>query len=181
FDRFYGFLEGSTDQYRPELIEDNHKIEPPDRPDYHLSEDLVDRSILYITDTVSVFPDRPFFLYLCFAAPHAPHQVHRRYIDRYQGVYDRGWDEIRNERFKRQKAMGLIPQDTELAPRNADVRPWDELTADERRLFARFQEVYAGFLTHTDEQIGRLIDFLRDIGELDRTLIVFMSDNGGSQ
>lgn len=181
FDRFYGFMEGSTDQYRPELVEDHHKIEPPDREDYHLSEDLVDRSIQYITDSVSVFPDRPFFLYLCLAAPHAPHQAPARYSDQYSGMYDEGWDEIRRQRFLRQKELGLVPQEAELTARNADVRAWDELSVQEQTMYARFQEVYAGFLTHTDEQIGRLLAFLERIGELDNTLLVLLSDNGGSQ
>ncbi len=180
FDRFYGFMEGSTDQYRPELIRDNHKIECPRTPDYHLSEDLVDRSIEYAAETVSVYPDKPFFLYLCFGAPHAPHQVRKEYIDRYKGVYDKGWDHIREQRFLRQKAIGLIPESTELVPRNEGVKAWEELTENERALFVRLQETYAGFMTHTDEQIGRFIDRLREIGELDNTLIVLLSDNGAS-
>lgn len=181
FDRYYGFLEGMTDQYNPSLVYDNHNVEPPKKPDYHLSEDLVDHSIKFISDHASIFPEKPFFMYLAFGAQHSPHQVSQSYIDMYKGTYNKGWDRIREERLERQKSLGIVPKDTELTERNPGVKEWDNLTPDEKRLFERFQETYAGFLTHTDEQIGRFVDFLDAIGQLDNTMIVFLSDNGASQ
>ncbi|WP_179194830.1 arylsulfatase [Bacillus sp. EAC] len=181
FDRFYGFLEGMTDQYTPSLVYDNHSVEPPKKPDYHLSEDLVDHGIKFISDHASIYPEKPFFMYLAFGAQHSPHQVSKRYIDMYKGTYNKGWERIREERLERQKSLGIVPSDTVLAERNPGVKEWDKLSNDEKHLFERFQETYAGFLTHTDEQIGRFIDFLEAIGQLDNTMIVFLSDNGASQ
>lgn len=180
FERFYGFLEGETDQYHPQLIYDNHVIDPPKKPGYHLSEDLVDQAKQFVTDVTSVYPEKPFFLYLTFGATHSPHQVPEKYIDMYKGVYDKGWDKIHQERFERQKKMGIIPANTKLVPRDPGVKPWDSLSKEEKLLFARFQETYAGFLTHTDEQIGRMVDFLKSIGELENTMIVLISDNGAT-
>ncbi|SDI27190.1 arylsulfatase [Alteribacillus persepolensis] len=181
FERYYGFLGPETDQFYPELTYDNHMVDPPEKSDYHFSEDIVDKSIQFVTDQVSVTPDKPYFLYLSFGAQHAPHQAPKEYIDMYKGAYDDGWDVIREKRLKRQKELGIVPEDTELSPRNKNVKAWDELIEDEKKVFSRFQEVYAGFLTHTDDQIGRFLDFLEKIGELDNTLIVFLSDNGASQ
>lgn len=181
FERYYGFLEACADQYTPTLVYDNHNVEPPKKPDYHLSEDLVDHGMKFISDHASIFPEKPFFMYLAFGAQHYPHQVSQSYIDMYKGTYAKGWDQIRDERLERQKLLGIVPQDTVLAERNPGVKEWDKLTSDEKRLFERFQETYAGFLTHTDEQIGRFVDFLEAIGQLDNTMIVFLSDNGASQ
>lgn len=183
FDRFYGFLQGETDQFYPELTEDNHHIDPPAKPvdGYHLSEDLVDKSMGWIRDLTSVRPDRPFFLYLAFGATHAPHQSPAAYREKYRGRFDDGWDAAREEWFARQKAMGIVPDNTTLADRNPGVKPWAELTDDERTFAARLQEAFAAFLDHTDTQIGRLTEFLRERGMLDNTLIFFMSDNGASQ
>ena len=180
FDRWYGFYIGLTDHWHPELYEDNHAVETPTPPGYHLSEDLVDRSIQYVRDQQAVAAERPFFLYLAFGAAHWPHQVPREYIDKYRGRYDRGWDVIREERFARQQALGIVPPDTQLPPRNPDVKPWAELSVDEQRVFARLQEAYAGFIDHTDAQIGRLLDALERDGLRDNTLIVLISDNGAS-
>lgn len=180
FQRFYGFLQGVTDQYAPDLIYDNHRIEPPNCPDYHLSEDLVDHAIQFVTDHTSVTPEKPFYLYLAFGAQHEPHQVSKEYIDSYEGVYDKGWDEIRKARFAKQKELGIIPEHAELAPLNPGVQEWASLTEDEKRLFVRFQETYAGFLTHTDEQIGRLLDYLDTVEQMDNTLIVLLADNGAN-
>ena len=183
FDRFYGFLEGETDQFSPELVYDNHSIEPPRSPEdgYHLSEDLVDHAIGFIHDSVSIRPDRPFFTYLAFGAMHAPHQAPEEYLAKYRGAFDDGWDVAREQWFARQIDMGLLPPDTELAPRNPGVEPWDSLPENQRRLAARLQEAFAAFLEHTDAQIGRLIDDLDRLGRLDNTLIVLLSDNGASQ
>jgi arylsulfatase A-like enzyme len=181
FDRYYGFLLGMTDQYAPDLVYDNHRVQKHHQANYHLSEDLVDKAMEFLTDHISVTPDRPFFLYLAFGAQHEPHQVPSEFIEKYQGVYEKGWDQIREERFKRQKEMGIIPPDTELVKRNPGIKPWDELTLKEKALFIKFQQTYAGFLTHTDQQIGRLLAFLQSKNKLDDTIIVLLSDNGGSQ
>ncbi|HWA64947.1 MAG TPA: arylsulfatase [Mycobacteriales bacterium] len=183
FDRFYGFLEGETDQFNPDLFYDNHRVSPPATPDegYHLSEDLVDRASGFIHDSVSVRPDRPFFLYLAFGATHAPHQAPPEYLAKYRGKFDAGWDVARDQWFARQLEMGLVPAGTDLAPRNPGVEPWDSLPEVQRRLAARMQEAFAAFLDHTDVQIGRLLADLDALGLTDDTLIMLVSDNGASQ
>ncbi len=181
FDRFYGFLLGMTDQYEPDLIYDNHRVQKTKKQNYHLSEDLVDKTLEFLTDHLSVTPERPFFLYLAFGAIHEPHQVPKPFIEKYEGVYDKGWDHIRKERFKHQKELGVIPPDTELVERNPGIKPWAELTHKEKTLFIQFQQTFAGFLTHTDQQIGRLLNFLKLKNKLEETIIVLLSDNGGSQ
>jgi arylsulfatase A-like enzyme len=183
FERFYGFLQGEADQFYPELTVDNHHVDPPARPEdgYHLSEDLVDRSIAMVRDVRSVRPDRPWFLYLAFGAMHSPHQAPESYRRKYRGRFDDGWDVARDEWFARQREMGIVPPETQLAPRNPGVRPWADLTENERVFAARLQEAFAAFLDHTDAQIGRLVDFLRDHDLLDDTLLVLCSDNGASQ
>jgi arylsulfatase len=183
FDRFYGFLQGETDQFYPELTADNHHVDPPARPEdgYHLSEDLIDRSTAWIRDQISVRPDRPFFLYLAFGAMHAPHQSPARYRQKYRGRFDDGWDVARDRWFARQVEMGIVPRNTTLSLRNPGVKAWEELTENERIFAARLQEAFAGFLDHTDEQIGRLVAFLREHSLIDDTLLVLCSDNGASQ
>lgn len=183
FDRFYGFLQGETDQFYPELTEDNHHIEPPGRPEdgYHVSEDIVDKSMAWIRDLRSVRPDRPFFLYLAFGAMHAPHQSPESYRRKWRGKFDEGWDIARERWFARQVEMGIVPPNTTLAPRNPGVKAWDELTEKERVFAARLQEAFAAFLEHTDDQVGRLIAFLERYGLLDDTLLILCSDNGASQ
>jgi arylsulfatase A-like enzyme len=182
FERFYGFLGGDTSQWYPDLVYDNHQVEPPATPDegYHLSEDLVDRSIQFIADAKQIDPDRPFYLHLCFGAMHAPHHVAKEWADRYAGQFDDGWDAYREKVFARQKALGVAPADAELSRHDPDVPDWDALPEPARRLFSRFMEVFAGFLSHTDAQLGRLLDFLRDRGDLDNTLVMVVSDNGAS-
>jgi arylsulfatase A-like enzyme len=181
FDRFYGFLGGATDQFAPELVEDNHVLEPRVEPGYHISEDLVDRSIDLISTHRALAPHRPFFCYLAFGATHSPHQVPPDYVEKYRGRYDDGWDVVRQRWFERQIELGIVPEGTKLAPRNPGVPAWDDLPEDQRRLFARMQEVFAGFLDHTDAQVGRLVDHLDVAGCLDNTVIVVLSDNGASQ
>jgi arylsulfatase A-like enzyme len=183
FDRFYGFLEGETDQFHPQLVADNQPIDPPAGPadGYHLSADLVDQLLRMISDSKGVRPDRPFFAYLPFGATHAPHQAPPEYLAKYRGAFDAGWDAVRERWFRRQLDLGVVPPGTQLAPRNPGVEPWDALLENQRRLAARLQEAFAAFLDHTDDQIGRLVDGLRAIGELDRTLLVVLADNGASQ
>lgn len=181
FERFYGFLDALIDQWNPELFVDNHAIPTPRRPGYHLSEDLVDQSIGMIRDQQAASPGRPFFLYLAFGACHSPHHAPREYIDRYRGQFDEGWDAVRERWFARQLELGVVPPGTRLTSLGADVRPWSSLNADERRLCARHQEVFAGFLEHTDAQVGRLVDYLQSHGLLDNTLLVVLSDNGATK
>lgn len=183
FDRFYGFLQGETDQFHPELTSDNHFIDQPRTPEegYHVSEDLVDQSIAWVRDQTSLAPERPFFLYLAFGAMHAPHQAPQAYLDKYRGRFDQGWDVAREAWFARQKAMGVIPADTALAPRNPGVEAWDSLSDKQQRFAARLQEAFAGMLDHTDAQIGRLAAYLEEIGLFEDTLFLLVSDNGASQ
>ncbi|MEM9135404.1 MAG: arylsulfatase [Actinomycetota bacterium] len=183
FDRFYGFLEGETDQFHPELVRDNSPIDPPSTPaeGYHVSEDLVDQLLLMINDSRGVRPDRPFFAYLPFGATHAPHQAPQAYLDKYRGRYDEGWDIVRQRWYERQLDLGVIPPGTTLAPRNPGVDAWDELPDVQRRLACRLQEAFAAFLDHTDDQIGRLVEGLRAMGQLDNTILIVLADNGASQ
>ncbi|HJO79574.1 MAG: sulfatase [Acidobacteria bacterium] len=183
FDRFYGFLQGETDQFHPELTADNHHIDPPAEPEdgYHVSEDLVDKAIGFVSDTRSLRPDRPFFLYLAFGATHAPHQAPRPYLEKYKGQFDAGWDITRQEWFQNQLELGVVPPDTILAPRNPGVEAWDDLSHNQQRFACRLQEAFAAMLDHTDAQIGRLIDHLELLGILDDTVVMLLSDNGASQ
>ncbi len=180
FNRWYGFHGALTDQFHPELYRDNQAVDLTPRAQYHLSQDLVDESIRAIREHVNGAPDRPYFQYLAFGACHWPHQVPREYLDRVRGAYDIGWDAIRQARLERQKKLGIVPPDTELAPLNPGVSAWADLPEDVRRVCARLQEAYGAFIEHTDAQIGRVIDELRRLGRLDDTLIVFLSDNGAS-
>jgi arylsulfatase len=182
FERYYGFLGGDTHQYYPELTYDNHRVEPEKTPDdgYHLTEDLVDKAIGFIADTKQVAPNKPFFMYFATGAMHAPHHVPKEWADRYAGAFDDGWDAYREKVFARQKELGIVPADAELSRHDPDVQDWASLSDDERKLYARMMEVFAGFLEHTDHHIGRLLAFLEEIGELDNTLIMVLSDNGAS-
>lgn len=183
FGRYYGFLDALTDHFYPDVVEDNHRVDPPGRPEdgYHLSEDLIDHAISYVKEQVSIKPEQPFFLYVAFGTAHSPHQAPQAYLDKYRGKYDLGWDVIREQRFARQKELGIVPADATLAPLNPGVEPWDTLSPDQQRSFARFQEAYAAMLDHTDAQFGRLVDFLDSIERLDDTIVVLLSDNGASQ
>ena len=182
FERYYGFLQGDTNHWTPNLICDNHYVDPPRRPDqgYHLSEDLADQAIRMVQDQQQGAPGKPFFLYFALGAMHAPHHVTPEWVDPYKGVFDQGWDSWRTGVFDRQVASGMIPAGTELTPRPEWVRAWDDHSADERRMLARQQEVFAGFLTHTDAQIGRVVSALETFGLMDNTMVVVFSDNGAS-
>ena len=182
FERYYGFLGGDTHQYYPELVYDNHNVEPEKTPEegYHLTEDLTDKAIQFIADSKQIAPDKPFFMYFCPGAAHAPHHVAKEWADQYKGQFDDGWDAYREKTFKRQKELGLIPQDAALSRHDPDVQDWNALSAGEKKLYARMMEVFAGFLTHTDHHYGRLFQFLKDLGEWDNTLVMFISDNGAS-
>ncbi|HVM39355.1 MAG TPA: arylsulfatase, partial [Acidimicrobiia bacterium] len=183
FDRFYGFLQGETDQFHPELTSDNGHVDPPGRPEdgYHVSEDVVDRAMGWVSDLHSLRPDRPFFLYLAFGATHAPHQAPEAYRARWRGRFDDGYDAVRERWFARQLEMGVVPEGTTLAPPNPGVPAWSDLTDAQRAFSARLQEAFAAMLEHTDAQIGRLVDFLERRGLLDDTLLLVLSDNGASR
>ncbi len=182
FERYYGFLGADTSQYYPELVYDNHQVDPPRTPEqgYHLTEDLADRAIEFIRDAKQLAPDKPFFLYFCTGTAHAPHHVPIEWADRYKGVFDDGWDAAREQILKRQLELGIVPAGTRLSRHDPDVQEWDSLSPPERRLYARMMEICAGFIEHADHHIGRLIRHLEDTGQLEDTLIMAMSDNGAS-
>jgi len=182
FQRFYGFLGGDTSQWYPDLVYDNHTVEPPKKPEegYHLSEDLVDKAMTFIADSKQADPRKPFYLHLCFGATHAPHHVGKEWADRYKGEFDDGWDAYRERTFARQKELGIVPAEAELSRHDPDVPDWDSQPEAARQLYARMMEVFAGFLEHTDHQVGRLLEFLTTLGELENTLIMVISDNGAS-
>ena len=182
FERFYGFLGGDTHQYYPELVYDNHQVEPEKTPEegYHLTPDLVEKAISMIADAKQVAPDKPFFMYFAPGAAHAPHHVPKDWADKYKGKFDAGWNAYREQTFRKQKEIGIIPANTVLSRHDPDVQDWDTLSADERRLYARMMEVFAGFLEHTDHYIGELIAFLKESGQYDNTIIMVVSDNGAS-
>jgi arylsulfatase len=198
FERFYGFLGAETNQWYPDLTYDNHHVQPPATPEegYHLTVDLTDKALTFIRDAKAIAPDKPFFLYYCPGACHAPHHVPKEWADKYKGKFDMGYEAYREQVFARQKELGIVTDKAELSPINPyvdekgpdgqdwpeldTVRPWDTLSDDEKRLFCRMAEVYAGFLTHADDQIGRLLDHLDETGDLDNTIIVLVSDNGAS-
>ena len=198
FERYYGFLGGETNQWYPDLIYDNHPVEQPATPDegYHLTTDLTNKAIEFIKDAKMIAPDKPFFMYFCPGATHAPHHAPKEWIEKYKGKFDMGYEAYRELVFERQKKLGIFPESAELSPLNPYaeeqsvdgkawppldvVRPWDSLNDDEKRLFARMAEVYAGFLSHTDHEIGRLLDFLEESGQRENTIVVLVSDNGAS-
>jgi len=192
FDRFYGFLGGETNNWYPDLVEDNNFIEAPYTPDegYHLSKDLADKAIGMLRDQNATNPSKPWYMWFCPGANHAPHHSPKEYADKYKGVFDDGYDAYRDWVVQRMKEKGIIPENTDMAPFNplpdevanpADyVRPWEELNADEKRLFSRMAEVYAGFSEYTDVQIGRIVDYLEQTGQLENTIIIYAADNGAS-
>jgi arylsulfatase len=179
FDHFFGFLGSMTDQYHPDLVEDQAHVRPDGR---HLSDQITDKAIFYIDRQEKVAPNKPFFLYYAPGATHAPHQVDKFWSDQYKGKFDKGWDWYREQVFERQKKLGVIPANAVLPDRNPNVKAWDSLTPDEKKLYARFMEVYAGYLTYTDFEVARLVNHLKEIGQLDNTLIyVMIGDNGASK
>jgi arylsulfatase A-like enzyme len=181
FDRYYGTPDGMTNQWRPDLIEDNHWAEIPDDPDYHFTADIVDRAIGFVHDHRNGDAERPFFLYVAFCAPHFPHHVPREYVDKYVPVFEKGWDATRADRLARQVELGLVDADTPLPERNPGVRAWDDYAPEDQAAMVRLQAAYAGMVEHTDEHLGRLVAELEAMGELDNTLFVLFSDNGASQ
>lgn len=182
FEYFYGFLGGDTNQWSPALVENTKRVAPPtNNPDYHLTPDLVDHAISWIHSQQSIAPDKPFFTYLATGATHAPHHAPKVWIDKYQGKFDQGWDKLREETFARQKQLGVIPANAQLTPRPKELPAWDSLSPDDQKIYAHEMEVFAGFLAYTDHEVGRLINAIDQIGELDNTLIFYIvGDNGAS-
>ena len=198
FERFYGFLGAETNQWYPDLVYDNHPVDQPATPEegYHFSTDITDRALSFIRDAKAVAPEKPFLLYYCPGACHAPHHAPKEWSDKYRGRFDMGYEAYREVVFQRQQTLGILPEEAELSPINPyidrtsrsgkkwpeldTVRPWEPLSDDEKRLFARMAEVYAGFLSHADHEIGRLLDYLEESGQLENTMIIVVSDNGAS-
>ncbi len=182
FDRWYGFHGGETHQFVPTLYCDNHSVQPPRTPaeGYHLTEDLVDHAIEYLGDLRNADGEQPFFLYFATGACHSPHHAPPEWIERYRGVFDDGWDALRERILVRQVELGVVAPDTELSPRPPWVPAWDELEPADQKVAARFMECFAGFLSHTDDQIGRLLAHLEASGDADNTVVVLVSDNGAS-
>jgi len=181
FDKFYGFIGGETDQWAPLIYDGTKKINPPKMENYHFTTDMTNQAINWVKAQQSMTPDKPFFVYFATGAVHAPHHVSKEWSDKYKGQFDKGWDEVREATVKKMKSIGIIPENTNLAPKPEDIKDWNKLTDDERKLFARQAEVFAGFMEMTDYEIGRLIDAIEEIGEMDNTLIFFIAgDNGTS-
>lgn len=198
FERYYGFLGGESDQWYPDLVYDNHTVDPPctSKEGYHLSKDLADKAIEFIRDSKVIAQEKPWLMYFCPGCAHAPHHVWKEWADRYKGKFDMGYEKYREIVLENQMKMGIIPKGTKLPALNpymknqsADgkpwpvldtVRPWDLLSNDEKRLFSRMAEVYAGYISYTDAQIGRILDYLEDSGQLENTIILSVSDNGAS-
>jgi arylsulfatase len=181
FDRYWGFLEGETDQFEPAvIISGTEVVEVPHDPNYYFPDDLTAHAIQMLKDLRAVDRGKPFFLYYAPGAVHAPHHTKAVDRERYRGQYAQGWDKVREQRLARQKALGIAPANTELTPHNPQVQPWEALTADQQKMYARFEENYAGFVDNLDQQVGKLIEHLQSTGELDNTIIVFLSDNGAS-
>jgi arylsulfatase A-like enzyme len=181
FDKFYGFIGGETDQWAPLIYNGVVKVNPPKMENYHFTTDMTNQSINWVKAQQSMTPDKPFFVYFATGAVHAPHHVSKEWSDKYKGKFDKGWDSIREETVVKQKKMGIIPENTKLADKPRDIKDWDKLTDDERKLFARQAEVFAGFMEMTDYEVGRVLDAIEEIGELDNTLFIFIAgDNGTS-
>jgi arylsulfatase A-like enzyme len=182
FEYFYGFFGGDTNQWEPALVENTRAIaKPANKKNYHFTNDIADRAIDWVRNQQTIAAGKPFFMYFAPGACHAPHHAPREWIDKYKGKFDQGWDKVREETFARQKQLGVVPGAAKLTPRPDCLPAWEGLSADEKRLYARMQEVFAGFLSHADHEIGRVIDTIEELGQLDNTLVIYIvGDNGAS-
>lgn len=181
FEKFYGFLGGETNQWAPTVYDGVSPVELPNDPNYHFTTDMTNKAIEWTAFQHALAPDKPFFVYFSTGATHAPHHVPKEWIEKFKGRFDMGWDKLREQTLARQIELGIVPKGTRLAPKPADIKDWDKLSDDERRLFARQMEVYAAFAAHTDHEIGRYVEALRGMDELDDTVFVFIAgDNGAS-
>jgi arylsulfatase A-like enzyme len=181
FDKFYGFIGGETNQWAPLIYDGMARVEPPKTKDYHFTTDMTNQAIGWARYQKALTPDTPFFMYFATGATHAPHHAPKEYIARYKGKFDHGWDKQRERTPANQIKLGVVPKGTKLAPKPPAIKDWDKLTADEKKLFARQMEVFAGFGEHTDHEVGRLVKAIEDIGQMDNTLFLYMvGDNGAS-
>ncbi len=181
FDKFYGFIGGETNQWAPLVYDGTAQVELPHDPNYHFTTDMTNNAISWVRFQQALTPEKPFFIYFAPGATHAPHHVPKEWIDKYKGKFDQGWDKMREETLERQKKLGIVPSGTKLAPKPKDIKDWASLSADEKKIFSRQMETYAGFGAHTDYEIGRLVSAIEDLGELDNTLIFYIvGDNGAS-
>ena len=181
FDKFYGFIGGETDQWYPLIYDGVTRVSPPKMENYHFTTDMTNQAIGWVKAQQSMTPDKPFFVYFATGAVHAPHHVPQEWADKYKGKFNKGWDKVRQESIARQKQMGVIPKETKLGEKPEEIKDWDALSRDEQKLFARQAEVFAGFLEQTDYEIGRLVQAIEDIGEMENTLFIYIAgDNGTS-
>jgi arylsulfatase A-like enzyme len=181
FDKFYGFIGGETNQWAPAIFDGVTRIETPTTPGYHFTTDMTDKAISWVSAQHTLTPDKPFYMYFATGATHAPHHVPKEWIEKYKGQFSGGWDKLREETFARQKKLGVIPADAKLTPRPAEIPAWDEMSSQQKELFERQMETFAGFAEQTDYEVGRLIDQLEKIGALDNTLLFYIvGDNGAS-
>ncbi|MEW6250454.1 MAG: arylsulfatase [Planctomycetota bacterium] len=181
FDKFYGFIGGETNQWAPAIYDGVTRVETPHDPEYHFTTDMTNQAIAWVRAQQSLTPDKPFFLYFATGATHAPHHVPREWIEKYKGKFEQGWDRLREETLARQIRLGVVPPDAKLTPRPPEIPAWDTFSPDQKRLFARQMETFAAFAAHTDHEIGRLVQALEDMGELENTLLIYIAgDNGAS-
>jgi arylsulfatase A-like enzyme len=181
FEKFYGFIGGETNQWAPLIYDGITIVETPEDPDYHFTTDMTNQAISWARFQKALSPDKPFFMYFAPGATHAPHHVPKEWIEKYRGKFDQGWDKVREETLARQIKMGVVPEGTKLAPKPEDIKDWESLSADEKKLFSRQMEVYAGFAAHTDYEVGRLMQSIQELGIMDNTVVVFIAgDNGAS-
>ncbi|MDH4057718.1 MAG: arylsulfatase [Cyclobacteriaceae bacterium] len=182
FDKFYGFIGGETNQWHPMVYDGTTRVYPNvEDPNYHFTNDMTDQAIAWMNTQQSLTPDKPFYMYFATGATHAPHHAPKEYVDKYKGKFSQGWDKVREETLARQKALGVVPENTVLARKPTDIKDWDKLTADEKRLFEKQMEVFAGFAEHTDHEVGRLVEALEERGELENTIFFYVvGDNGSS-
>jgi len=181
FDKFYGFLGGETNQWAPAIYDGVARVEHPDDPKYHFTTDMTNQAIAWASFQNAMTPDKPFYMYFATGATHAPHHAPKEWADKYRGKFAMGWDKLREETLARQIKMGVVPAGTKLAGKPADIKNWDALSADEKRLFARQMETYAGFGEYADSEVGRLIESIHELGQLDNTLVLYVvGDNGTS-
>ena len=178
FEKFYGFIGGETNQFAPVLHDGTAPVRLPDDPNYHFTTDMTNQAITWMRTQQSLTPDKPFFIYYATGATHAPHQVPADWVDRYKGQFDDGWDVYREQTLARQIELGVVPAGTKLASKPADIADWDTLSADERRLYALQMEVFAAFAEHTDHEVGRLVDAIEAMGEMDNTLFIYVGLRG---
>jgi len=181
FDKFYGFIGGETNQWDPVIFDGVTKVQKKDDPDYHFTTDMTNEAIKWIKFQKAMTPEKPFMVYYAPGAVHAPHHAPKEWIEKYNGKFDAGWQKLREETFARQKGMGIIPQNTKLAPMPKDIKDWESLNDNEKKLFALQMETFAGFMEHTDNEVGRMVDAIEEVGALDNTLFIYvMGDNGSS-